>query len=139
MRNYFQFCRQASWAMLFLTFFLAFLLCLILGMAAGFLAFLQHFFFPGESPPWHLERIRSLTLSILLPVFFLGPFYLVTGTRVPHASFWIFGWIASAGYHAALTWLFAFYLPGTVKTSGSSSGIPLSFLSGAACIGSLYC
>ena len=124
--------------MLFLTFFLAFLLCLILGMAAGFLTFIQHFFFPGEAPPWHLERIRSFALTILLPVFFLAPFYMVTGTRVPNVGFWIIGWIASAAYHGALTWLFVVYLPGTLKISGGSTEIPLSLLSGAACVASLY-
>jgi hypothetical protein len=138
MSNHFQFCRQASWAMLFVTFFLAFLLCLILGMAAGFLAFLQHLFFPGAPAPWHLERIRSLALSILVPVFFLGPFYMVTATRVPKVPYWIIGWIASAAYHGALTWLLMFHLPGTLQTSGGSSQMPLSVLSGAAFVASVY-
>ena len=62
---------------------------------------------------------------------------MVTGTRVPNAGFWMIGWMASAAYHGALTWLFVFYLPGTLKTSGSSTEIPLSLLSGAACVASL--
>ena len=138
MSNHFQFCRQASWAVLFVTFFLAFVLCLMLGAVAGFLVLLQHLFFPGEPSPRHVESIRSLALCVLVPVFILGPFYMFAGSRVPKLACWIVGWTASAAYHGTLTWLLIFFLPAKLHASGGSGEMPLSVLSGAAFVASIY-
>lgn len=137
MTTYHQISKRASWTLLAVTLSLAFLVFLIVGCVSVFVGLIQHFMVPEK--PWHLGRPLYLGAAVMVPALFLARFYFVVATRRYSPRYAIIGWIASACYHAALSWLFVFYMPGTVQTSGALQlQLPLSFISGVAFCVSLY-
>ena len=136
MTSYSQTSRQAAWVLLFATLILAFLVCFAVGFVSVFVGFIKHLIEPEY--PWRFARALWFAISVLLPALFLARFYFVVAARTHSPRYATIGWAASACYHAALTWLFTFYMPGTLQTSGSALRLPLSFISGAALCASLY-
>jgi hypothetical protein len=136
MTTYSQISKQASWTLLVVTLLLAFLVSFAVGFVSVFIGFIQHLMVPEK--PWRFARALWFGASVMLPALFLARFYFVVAARVYSPRYAIIGWTASACYHAALTWLFIFYMPGTVQTSGSAIQLPLSSISGAALCLSLY-
>jgi hypothetical protein len=136
MSTYFQVSKLASWALLVTTLLLAFLVFFAVGFVSVFVGYIQHVMVPEK--PWRFARALWFGASVVLPALFLARFYFVVAARVYSPRYARIGWTASACYHAASTWLFIFYMPGTFQTSGSSLQLPWSFLSGAAFCVSIY-
>ncbi len=136
MDTYSQISRQVSWTLFVVTLLLAFLVFFAVGFVSVFVGFIQHLMVPEK--PWRFARALWFGASVMVPALFLARFYFVVAARAYSSRYAIIGWTASACYYAALTWLFVFYMPGTVQTSGSALQLPLSFISGAAFCVSLY-
>jgi uncharacterized BrkB/YihY/UPF0761 family membrane protein len=137
MTSYSQTSKRVAWALLVATLFLAFLVCFAVGFVSVFVGFIKHLIEPEY--PWRFAGALWFASAVLLPALLLARFYFVVAANRLHSPrYATIGWAASACYHAALTWLFIFYMPGTLQTSGSGLRLPLSFISGAALCASLY-
>jgi uncharacterized BrkB/YihY/UPF0761 family membrane protein len=138
MATYSQTSKQASRALFIATLLLALFVFFALGFVSVLVGLIQHLMVPEK--PWHFGRALGLSTVILLPALFLARFYFVIAARVYTSRHAMIGWTLSAFYHAALTLLFIFYMPGTVQTLGGplQLQLPLTFISGAALCASLY-
>src|SRR3712207_1383644 len=128
MNNYSQFSRRASWAILIATLLLAFLVFFAIGFASAALALAQHLLTPDHRP-FRFDRAFWLVAAVVLPALVLCRFYFVVARKAPSARYTAIGWSASAVYHAALTCLLVFHMPGSVQVSGSPLYLPLSLIS----------
>lgn len=136
MTSYSEISKRASWTLLVVTLLLALLVFVAVGFVSVFVGLIQHLMVPEK--PWRFARALWFGSAVLVPALFLARFYFVVAARRHSTRHAMIGWTASAFYHAALTWLFIFYMPGTVQTSASMFQLPLSFVSGAAFCTSLY-
>jgi len=125
---------------LLITLYLAFLFFFIGGFLSVLSAFIQHFMDigPHGHHPWLYRKVIYLTLAVLLPALVLARFYFVVATRTPSVRYAITGWTTSAIYHAGLTCILIFYLPGTVQMNKQPLHLPLALFSGAALLASVY-
>jgi len=135
--RYFQISKQASWALLIVTMVLACSILFAMVFVSGLSVFLQQLMNLDEHP-WRIDIALSLATAVMLPALLLARFYFVVAARLPSPLYSVIGWIFSATYHAALTCLFVFFMPGTIGTSMSPIRVPMSLFSGAAFIISLY-
>jgi hypothetical protein len=107
------------------------------GLFSMLLAPLLRLMVPGEHP-FRFDRVIWLATAVLVPTIFVACFNLAVALKSPSPRYALAGWFASAIYHGALTWLFIFFIPATVETSGGNLRVPVSLLSGAAFLASLY-
>lgn len=131
MTSYFQFSKRASWTLLIVTLLLAGFIFFTIGFVSGILALVQRLMVPDEHP-WRFDRALWIAVAVMLPALGLARFYFVRATRMPSSRYSTLGWMVSSVYHAALTCLLTFWMPGTVEVSGIPIRWPLSFFSGAA-------
>jgi hypothetical protein len=136
MPPYSQTARQTSWALLFVTLLLAGFVFLAIGFVSVVVGFIQHLMVPEK--PWQFARAMWFAVGVLLPALWLARFYFVVAARAPSPRYAKVGWGISTVYHAGLTALFLFAMPGTIQATGSTPHLPLSLLSAAAFCASWY-
>jgi hypothetical protein len=140
MPTYSQISRPATWTLLAVTLYSAFLVFLPVGFVCIFGGFIPRLM--ASEKPWGFARALCFEASVLLPALFLARFYFVVAARAHSARYAKIGWIASASYHAAFSHLKSrsgiFYFDAGVGIFGNSIHLPQSLMSGAALCTSLY-
>jgi len=124
------FTRKISCALCVFTAVMMLLLMLAVGVFGGIVG-LTHWLTPEK--PRHFGPALWLGLLMLLPGWWLIRFYFVMMGRAASAGYAKAGWAVSACFHAALTWMFGFYMKGTIHISPEGISVPMVLLSAAAC------
>lgn len=128
-----KFLKPLAWLPLVVTVYMAGTFAFSFGFMFLLMAFTQATV--GDSP-MNFKVILLLGAAIVIPAFFLIPFYLLR-LRVTSIVCKV-GWIASSIYHTLMTWLLVFHMPSTVEASHMPIPLPISIFTGTAVLVSIY-
>lgn len=130
-----KFLKPLAWLPLVVTVYMAGTFAFSFGFMFLLMAFTQATV--GDSP-MNFKVILLLGAAIVIPAFFLIPFYFAAATRYIDCLNSTLGWIASSIYHMLMTWLLVFHMPSSVEAFHMPFPLPLSIFTGTACFISIY-